>query len=115
MTERELFKEDKLNTDKKFASILKEYDEKLLKEKEIILDNVEKQIKDLTNQVINFKWFYFRSFLKINFKNQSLEERAFKQENLIDRLTRDKLSLLTEVESFKQKCNSIDVDTHQVK
>lgn len=39
----------------------------------------------------------------------------FKQENLIDRLTRDKISLLNEVESYKQKCNSIDVDTHQVK
>lgn len=52
-----MFKEDKLNSDKKFASILKEYDEKLLKEKEIILENVDKQIKDLTNQVIIYNLF----------------------------------------------------------
>lgn len=47
-------------------------------------------------------------------KNQELEERLFKQESLVDRLTRDKISLLSELESYKQKCNSIDVDNHNV-
>jgi hypothetical protein len=33
---------------------------------------------------------------------------------LIDRLTRDKVSLTSELESYKKKCNSIDIDTHQM-
>ena len=43
-----------------------------------------------------------------------LEERLFKQDNLVDRLTRDKISVVSELESYKKKCNSIDLDTHQV-
>lgn len=38
----------------------------------------------------------------------------FKQESLVDRLTRDKVSLTSELESYKQKCNSIDFDNHHV-
>lgn len=47
-------------------------------------------------------------------KNQELEERLFKQESLVDRLTRDKVSLTSDLESYKQKCNSIDFDNHNV-
>ncbi len=49
-----------------------------------------------------------------NIKNKNLEEKLFKQDNLVDRLTRDKISLTSELESYKKKCNSIDLDTHQV-
>ena len=57
--------------------------------------------------MVNFIYFY-------KYQNHLLEERLFKQENQIDRLTRDKVSLTSEVESYKKKCNSIDFDTHQV-
>lgn len=43
-----------------------------------------------------------------------MEEKLIKQENLIDRLTRDKISLTSELESYKKKCNDFDLDTHQV-
>jgi hypothetical protein len=43
-----------------------------------------------------------------------LEEKVFKQESQIERLTREKLSSLEEVESYKKKCNSIDFDAHQM-
>ncbi|CAF0876579.1 unnamed protein product [Brachionus calyciflorus] len=94
--ERDIYREDKINTDKKLETILRDFNEKILSEKEIILENVESQIKKLTEE------------------NQILEERSFKQENLIDRLTRDKIDLISELESYKQKCNSIDFDTHRM-
>ena len=37
-----------------------------------------------------------------------------KQENLIDRLTREKLSYISDLENYKKKCDSIDLDTQQV-
>lgn len=46
-----MHKEDKLNTDKKFENVLNEFNEKIRKEKEIILMNVENQIKSLGEQV----------------------------------------------------------------
>lgn len=87
---------DKLSSDKKLEEIMRDFSDKIVKEKGVVLDNVESELRALTQL------------------NQQLEERLFKQENLIDRLTRDKVSLTNEVESYKKKCDSIDFDTHQV-
>lgn len=60
VAEREQFYTDKLNTDKKLETILSEFNEKMLKEKELILNNVESQVKQLTEQVIlDFLFRYY--------------------------------------------------------
>lgn len=38
-----------------------------------------------------------------------------KNETLIDRLTREKCSMGNELNEYKNKYNTIDVDTHQVR
>ena len=53
-------------------------------------------------------------YLILLIKNQSFEGKFLRQESLIDRLTRDKISLISEVENYKSKFNSIDLETHQV-
>ena len=94
--EKEQYAEQKLNSDKKYEAFLNEFNENLYKEKKQIIENVDAQMKEYAANA------------------QTLEEKIFKQENAIDRLTRDKISLISELESYKKKCNSIDLDTHQV-
>ena len=95
--EKEQYAQDKQNSDKKIEEFLNEFQENLISEKKIIVENVEIQIE------------------KANLIIAELEEKCFKQESLIDRLTRDKIGLISENESYKNKCNSIDLDTHQVR
>ena len=94
--EKEQYAELKLNSDKKYEEFLNEFNENLYKEKKQIIENVDSQMKEYAANA------------------QALDEKIFKQENAIDRLTRDKISLISELESYKKKCNSIDLDTHQV-
>ncbi len=96
-TERDQYKIDRQNAEKKLEEIMHDLNQKMLKEKELVLSTMESECQNLQKQ------------------NQELEERLFKQESLIDRLTRDKLTLTSECESYKKKCNSIDFDTHQVR
>ncbi len=69
---------------------------KIGEEKEYVVSNMEAKLGSLNEQ------------------NKTMEERLFKQENLIDRLTRDKITLISELETYKNKCNSLDFDAHQV-
>lgn len=94
--EKQQCAQEKLNSDNKIEEFLKEFQTNLSNEKKLIVENVETQIE------------------QANEKCGQLEERCFKQEALIDRLTRDKIGLISEMESYKSKCNSIDLDTHQM-
>lgn len=94
--EKDHYAQEKLNSDKKIEEFLKEFQENLIKEKQLIVANVDDQIE------------------KANAVVKELEEKCFKQEALIDKLTRDKIQVVSEMESYKKKCNSIDLDTHQV-
>lgn len=95
-TERDQYAEEKANADRKIEEFLKEFHDNLLKEKKQIVENVDVEIERLNETV------------------RELEVKSFKQESLIDRLTREKIGLVSDLESFKSKCNSIDLDTHQV-
>ena len=94
--ERDQYAEEKANSDRKIEEFLREFQENLLREKSQIVQNVNVEIERLGESV------------------KELEVKGFKQESLIDRLTREKIGLVSELESFKTKCNSIDLDTHQV-
>ncbi len=94
--EKEQYRQDKLLSEKKIEEFLKEFQENLIKEKQTIMDNVESQLEQNTE------------------KMAELENRCFKQEALIDRLTRDKVSLQSEMEGYKTKCNTVDLEAFQM-
>jgi hypothetical protein len=50
--EKEHYKAEKLSADQRFEDVLNEFNEKIRKEKEIVLENVENEIKSLTEQVM---------------------------------------------------------------
>jgi len=94
--EKEQYRQDKLMSDRKIDDFLKEFQENLMKEKQAIVANVESQLD------------------QNNVRAGELEARCFKQETLIDRLTRDKVNLQSELESYKTKCNTVDLEAFQM-
>ena len=94
--EKDQYAQEKMNSDQKIEEFLREFQENLNKEKRQVVENVNEEIEQLNGTI------------------KELETKAFKQESTIDKLTRDKIGLISELESCKKKCNSIDLDTHQV-
>jgi hypothetical protein len=78
--------------------------------------NKQKKTKNHLYIFTNFfdEWFLL-IFLHFGFKNQNLETMIAKNETAIDRLTRDKVSLQCELDDYKNKYSSIDLDSHQVR
>lgn len=94
--EKDQYAQEKMNSDQKIEEFLREFQENLNKEKRQVVENVNEEIEQLNGTI------------------KELETKAFKQESTIDKLTRDKIGLISELESCKKKCNSIDLDTHQM-
>ncbi len=57
VADKEQYKLDKENSDKNIKMILNEMNEKILKEKSIVINNVENELKSLTDLVRIF-WFF---------------------------------------------------------
>lgn len=95
-SEKEQYAQEKLKSDKKIETIISEYQENLNSEKKQVIEGMESEINKQSKMI------------------QELEEKAFNQESLVDRLTRDKISLTSELEGLKKRLNSIDVDNVQV-
>ena len=66
--EKDHYKAEKFNADQRFEEVLNEFNEKIRKEKEIVLENVEHELKSLTEQVMMHSFFKLkRCYLKHSF------------------------------------------------